>query len=308
MTDRARALHVLDAALDAAERGWFVFPIRPNRKAPAVFSDWEGRATRDRAALRRWFGGSPMFNIGIATGRSNLLVVDIDTPRDGAGSDGRRALTDLAREVGEAVPAHTFRVATPRGEHLYFVAPPGVALRNTTSRLAPCVDTRSAGGYVVGPGSVVAGRRYRVVCPGPPAPVPLWLLNLLRRPQVDRRPPTAVPVASPRLAGYVDAATRGEVHNVAAAAVGTRNQTLFIAAARLGGFVAAGVLPEDNARAALIGACAGHVGVEGFDQAEAERTVESGLRHGTRRPRALPVAPSGARQPLIRPDLQGRAR
>lgn len=289
MTDRARALHVLDAALDAAERGWFVFPIRPNRKAPAVFTDWEGRATRDRAALRRWFGGSPMFNIGIATGRSNLLVVDLDTPRDGAGNDGRRALTDLAREVGEAVPTDTFRVATPRGQHLYFVAPPDVEVRNSTSRIAPHVDVRARGGYVVGCGSVVAGQRYCAVCTCPPAPVPLWLLNLLRPPQANYGLPTPETVSSTRVAGYVDAALRGEARNVAAAALGARNQTLFVAAARLGGLVATGALPEETARATLLGACASHIGVEGFDHAEARRTVNSGLRHGTRNPRALPA-------------------
>ena len=305
MTDRARALlHVLDAALDAAERGWFVFPIRPNRKAPAVFRDWEGRATRDRATLHRWFGGPIRFNIGIATGPSNLVVVDLDSaasagksvPLEGALDGGRQALARLAGDAGQVVPADTFSVRTPHGLHLYFVAPSEIEVRNSASRLAPQVDVRAVGGYVLAPASVVAGRRYRVSCPLPPVPLPSWLLSRLRAPGVDSAVPPPAPGASRRVA-YVEAALQGEARNVAAAALGTRNQTLFVAAARLGGFVAAGVLAEATARATLIGACAGHIGVNGFDHAEAQRTVDSGLRHGARRPRALPTPRSGQQPP-----------
>ena len=38
----------LTFALDAASRGWHVFPVIPGDKRPAV-RDWEARATTDRA-------------------------------------------------------------------------------------------------------------------------------------------------------------------------------------------------------------------------------------------------------------------
>lgn len=305
----------LAAALAAAERGWSVFPLVPGGKVPAVRS-WEDRSTTDRRQIRHWWANNSTRNMGIATGPSNLLVVDLDAarvgrvgPADRAVDDGCSALARLAREAGEVVPADTFRVATPHGQHLYFLAPVGMGLRNSAGRLAPCVDIRAQGGYIVGPSSVVGGRRYRVACRLPPAPLPLWLLNMLRPVEVNN--PTASnkqAVSSSRVAGYVDAAVRGEVRNIVAAAVGTRNHTLFVAAARIGGFVAAGMLAEDAARAALIGACAGHVGVEGFSQTEAERTVNSGLRHGHRRPRSLAASSSGARQPFTQSKAEGRAR
>ncbi|MET8538872.1 bifunctional DNA primase/polymerase, partial [Streptomyces sp. NPDC005065] len=42
---------LLRAALDAAELGLRVFPLRPGDKRPAV-TEWESRATTDRERIR----------------------------------------------------------------------------------------------------------------------------------------------------------------------------------------------------------------------------------------------------------------
>jgi hypothetical protein len=295
-----RSFRLLDSALSAAERGWFVHPLQPRQKLPTRSPNWERRATRDHATLRRWFLAAP-FNIGIATGPSSLLVIDLDpmpagAPRGHHGEHGRDALRRLTRERGEALP-ETFVVATPRdGRHLYFVAPEDVPLGNTAGRLAPGIDTRGVGGYVVGPGSVVANRYYRIVCASPPAPLPRWLVETLRpspaRPSALPPDVVAVSHSTDRARNYADAALRGEVQNVVGAAVGSRNQTLFIAAARLGGFVASGLLTEQVVRAALTTASAPHLGVEAFTDDEVRRTVESGLQRGARLPRRVPAGPT----------------
>lgn len=75
---------LLAAALRAAAAGWVVFPVRPRGKVPAV-RDWERAATTDPARLAGWWFASG-WNIGVAAGRSGLLVVDLDTP----GSAGPR--------------------------------------------------------------------------------------------------------------------------------------------------------------------------------------------------------------------------
>ena len=49
----------------------------------------------------------------------------------------------------------------------------------------------------------------------------------------------------PHSSAYVDAVLRGEAERVEHAALGTRNHTLFRAAARLGSFVAQGLVAED---------------------------------------------------------------
>ncbi|WP_214405749.1 bifunctional DNA primase/polymerase [Pseudonocardia lacus] len=217
------------AALQLAARGMHVFPLRPRNKRPAVRQDWEGAATLDPDVIRRIWRAAP-YNIGIATGPSGLLVVDLDSAREGSTAgrvcDGRRTLAAVARAADTAIPRATFTVATPRGEHLYFRLPQDVRVSSTVGRLGPHVDTRAAGGYVVGPGSVLANGRYRVVASVDPLPVPGWLLARLRHAQGNDASRVVLPTGRDTSA-YVSAVVRGEADKVAVALVGQRNQTLF---------------------------------------------------------------------------------
>ena len=76
---------LVDVALTAARRGWHVFPICPGRKQPPrkAAADWEDAATTEAARILRWWATHPLDNVGIATGPSGLVVVDLDRPRPG---------------------------------------------------------------------------------------------------------------------------------------------------------------------------------------------------------------------------------
>lgn len=182
--------HLLFAALDAAERGWAVLPLRPGDKRPALHGEdvcpgigdcagghrrWEERATIDPDRIRRAWGDLP-FNVGIATGPSGLVVVDLDMPKRKSSTDtpnGVTTFTALCERTGQAVPAtRTVRTASG-GVHLYFTAPPGVRLGNTAGRLAKRIDTRAWGGYVVAPGSLTprGPTRSSVICSPRPCPI-----------------------------------------------------------------------------------------------------------------------------------------
>ncbi|NUT45758.1 MAG: bifunctional DNA primase/polymerase, partial [Saccharothrix sp.] len=142
------------AALAAAARGWPVVPLRPHDKVPAL-RGWADEATLDRDRIRRWWSRRP-YNVGIPCGPAGLLVVDLDVPH------GREAFARRAWQHGDEDPRDTYTVATPSGgEHRYFQAP-DVPLGNTAGRIAPHVDTRGVGGYVVAAGSLVGRGRYRV--------------------------------------------------------------------------------------------------------------------------------------------------
>jgi hypothetical protein len=78
--------NTLAAALEYAELGYRVLPLKPGTKVPDL-RHWPEEATTDPGAIRRHFalaarrgGGDP--NVGIVTG-SGLAVVDIDTYHGG---------------------------------------------------------------------------------------------------------------------------------------------------------------------------------------------------------------------------------
>jgi len=190
----------------------------------------------------------------------------------------------------------TYTVATPSGgEHRYYAAPAGPELRNTAGRLGWRIDTRAAGGYAVAAGSMrrTAGGllHYRVTNHAPVAPLPEWISAALTRepPAVEGQPTThrAGPWQHGRHQAYVRAAVRGEAEAVTRAAPGTRNHTLFRAAANLGELAGAGLLEETDAAEALLAAARRHIGVEGFTLAEAQRTIGNGLTRGRRSPRTV---------------------
>ncbi|MGW2885254.1 bifunctional DNA primase/polymerase [Streptomyces griseoruber] len=258
--------HLLRAALDAAERGWHVFPLRPGTKRPALHGEqscpgtgpcagghrkWEERATCDPDRIRATWAHGP-FNVGIATGPSGLVVVDLDVPKDKGSSDapgGAATFGALCERAGHAVPT-TYRTRTASGgEHLYFTAPTGVRLTNTAGTVGELVDTRAWGGYVVAAGSLTPAGPYEALCGPETAALPGWLQSILRpAPRASQGPSTAVPGQSGR---YADVALTCETRNVAAAQLGARESTLFRAARALGRFVAWGDLPRHVVEQAL---------------------------------------------------------
>lgn len=303
------------AALDAAGRGWHVFPLVPGGKRPGLHGadrcpgtgacaeghqGWEQRATTDPARIRAAWAHAP-YNVGIATGPSRLCVLDLDTAKPGEevperwAAEGARCGEDVlaivAEQAGQELPADTLTVTTPSGGvHLYFTTPEGVELRNTsgdTGRgLGWKVDTRAGGGYVVGPGSVTTAGGYRYVYDGPVAPLPGWLTERLAPTPPPPAPVVPIRPATGRRDRYLTAALREECRRVAQART-NRNAALYAAAVALGQLVAGGALGEHEVRAALRTAAGRHIGVRQFTTREAEKTITSGLQAGAHRPRRI---------------------
>ncbi|GGJ83136.1 DNA primase [Streptomyces camponoticapitis] len=206
-------------------------------------------ATTDPAAVRALFAAAPWATgYGIACGRAphHLVGIDLDvTPTTatagvGAGPglgegmgvdatpDSVAALQQLAFQHLFTLP-ETVVVLTPSGgRHIWLSGPAGVTVPNSAGRLAPGIDVRGAGGYLVGPGSVSARGAYRLA-PGSagltPAPCPRALLRLLT-------PPERVRHAGPGGRRGRPAQGHGLVQFVLAAHAGQRNTRLFWAACR----------------------------------------------------------------------------
>lgn len=222
-----------DAALSAAARGWFVFPLRPGSKIPAI-TRWQQQATIDEVRIKQFWPPKSRRNVGVATGPSRLHVIDLDTHH---GESGPETMLRLAKSMGEQRSLITYAVSTPTGgRHLYYRIPDGgLWLPNTAARLGPGIDSRGHGGYVVAAGSRTSQGEYRLLANRPTADLPPWLLRLLTPPP---SPVSADPAAPPRHPdAYLRAIIDAETRKVTAAAPGTRNTTLFRAAFTLGRLV-----------------------------------------------------------------------
>ncbi|GAB1508181.1 bifunctional DNA primase/polymerase [Actinophytocola sp. KF-1] len=320
-TQHSNTSHTTDllaAALAATARGWHVFPLRAGSKEPAIHGEAqcprtgdcrdghrtpEQRATvalsaQDQAAwtVRRW-------NTAVATGPSGLLVIDLDVPKPDdkprpdvwnlpGVHDGLDVFVAVCEQARQPVPWDTFTVRTPSGgTHLYFRAPHGVRLRNTSGDrgrgLGWKVDTRAWGGHVVAPGCVVDGHRYEITNDRDPAPLPPWLCERLAPPPLPTAPARPVTVGRDRRARYLESAIRAEAGKVANAASGERNHTLYTAAFALGQLVAGGELAAADVEAALLTAAGRHIAAGAFTERKARQTIRSGIRNGAVRPRRV---------------------
>lgn len=292
------------AALWAARRGWFVHPLRPDDKPP-LWGDWEHRATRDPEVIRSWPKRTTGY--GIACGPSGLLVVDCDIPKPDTPAppaegirDGLDMLAYLAEERQASIEWGTFQVTTGRGgAHLYYQMPEGVVLGNTAGRLGWLLDSRGKGGFCVGPGSVVGGRRYTTLHAAPPAPLPGWILLLLTsrpggNPAGQARAASsghgspaaaAVPVAGTVGPEWVARALAGEAERIRTAPVNEGNHTVNRAAYAVGQLVGAGLLVRDRAERELIAALDTWSWAAPNDRDRMLKTMERAMSDGELSPR-----------------------
>lgn len=121
-----------------ASEGYRVFPC--GGKIPLTPNGCKD-ATTDINQIDEWWTKHPLANIGIATG-NGLAVLDVDY--------GKVSEEDFFR-YKELI---TWTVATPNGGyHKYFRG----NIRNSVSKIAPGVDTRGEGGYVIAPPSSLEG-------------------------------------------------------------------------------------------------------------------------------------------------------
>jgi len=319
------------AAIALARAGFRVFPLLPGEKRPAITRGVKD-ATGDLDRVRQWWSRGA-WNIGIATG-SRLVVIDCDAGKPWPYSDSQApaGVTNGADMLVALAQTHdaigdgswmfdTMSVRTPSGGmHFYYELPPGVTVRNSAGKVAPWIDVRGEGGYVVGPWSRLTDvgdyhpafgwettrsadlgekltnpRLDRVTYR--PKPIPSWLLDMITpatnsadsQEPVDEWQALVAQLDAPEINGdgsrWAAAALDGEIENVQTAVEGTRNHTLNKAAYSLGQIVAMGYLDESTVTDSLTQAAV-QCGLSTF---ESQATIRSGLSAGLRSPREVSV-------------------
>ena len=184
-------------ALALAAEGFPVFHLRAGTK-DGTPKAWPTIATTDAGTIGKWWpDDTAAGNIGIATGvryvdgkPRHWAVIDLDEKN---GVSGSATLAKLAAEHGDAVP-DGFAVRTPSGgSHLYVWTSRPVG--TNAGKIGAGIDCRGVGGYVVGPGSVLANGEYTVANDADMVDCPAWLELLLPRPGASAGKPHAGKVA-----------------------------------------------------------------------------------------------------------------
>lgn len=231
----------------AISLGLPVFPCAPDKRpaCPHGFKD----AVVEPGAITALWHRHPGPLIGVPTGpRSNLAVLDIDP-------QGMPWLRAEARR--DRIPATRVHQTRRGGFHLLFTFPARAPVRNSAGRIAPGVDTRGDGGYVVFPPSP----GYEIVDESEPAEWPRWLSRKLYL--AERRD-------SDRVFKDAGGDAGGLTKFILSSREGERNCRAFWAACR------AGEAGRTDMEAALIASAL----AIGLSLPEAQTVVRSGLSRG----------------------------
>jgi hypothetical protein len=230
-------------------RGLPIFPCHPDggrlRKTPLTPNGFKD-ASLDLDVVQRWIERYPTALWGMPSGTvSGRVVLDIDIKRPEA--NGFDSLEDLGRSILPETPlAHT----ESGGLHVYFGCL-SREVRNSAGRIAPGLDVRANGGYVIVP---TQGSGYRWdSCWNPdtvePIEAPAWLWPPPpARPRISEPPVLQTSGLSP----YGEAAINNACEAIVRAGAGQQEMTLNTEAFSIGTLAAAGGVPADIALRALL--------------------------------------------------------
>lgn len=268
-----------DVARALAQRGLPVFPVRDwgDGDGWKPVRGFQAKATADEAQVRAWWNRWPESRVGLLTGETagvSVLDLDIKGGKDGVASLARLGFTDLAS-------MSPVRVRTPSGGwHLYFRFDP--RLKNSVGKIGDGIDVKTAGGFVIAPGSLKDGMPYRQVG------AVLGTVDLPRLPDALVPPPspeidTAEVVADPTESQRAWAATDLRRRADALAAMlpdSGRNDALNQASYWAGRAAAGGFITRPMADEVLWAAAAN----AGMRKREFQATFKSGFSAGLKKP------------------------
>ena len=256
-------------ALQLAEAGFPVFPCGPDKK-PWCERGFYAASTDNEALSKLWRGKANAY-VGVPCGAvSGIDILDIDPKHDGM------AWWEKHRTSIPETRTHRTRSG---GLHILFRA--YAAMRNSQSIIAPGVDTRGVGGYMI----YWPAHGCEVISAAPIVPWPAWLLQLYLKKSAP--PPAAKRTIRPRSASSSismqaarDMIDRS-ITRVKHASAGQRHHRLRAAACTVGGLLDLAQISDSDALGQLLNAAI-DAGAE--DRKNAEKTALWGLKKGALSP------------------------
>lgn len=283
-------MSLLRHALTAQARGMWIFPVQPMGKIPhPAAGKWGETATNDRASIEYfWTHVEPRANIGIACKPSQLLVIDLDIPKEPnklrgtqwaylhdaygpmvAGVDLWDEMTFKLGDAGQQGP-HAYMVRTGSGgTHLYYRWPAQWPQTSQASPAKGVIDVRGNGGqyggYVLGEGSVTEAGAYECLELHEPPMPPEWVRKL-----VVEKPPTPKIQRPAGIRQPGPASFSGLVETVRNAGEGNRNMALHWSARTM--------CEEGATEQQCLDALGPAAQEAGLPYLEVERTIQSAYR------------------------------
>ena len=261
----ATDVNPLRFALAYAAAGFPVFPCRDGgerAKAPYTGSGFK-EATTDPEQIKQWWAKWPHALIGVPMGAaSGLWCLDIDRPKKQGDIDGLDSLQALLDKHG-ALPNTASQTSASSGKHYFFKYDQKCKFSNRAGTIAPKIDIRAQGGYIIIAPSVIPNvGKYTA---GKPiqeyisdlknaAEAPAWLVELAQgKKEAPKATKKIVPASS---TPYGLKALAEEVSNIESACEGERNDTLNTVGFRIGQLIGSGQLERQHAFDELIAATA----------------------------------------------------
>ena len=149
------------AALEYAQRGWHVFPCKPDGKIPLT-PNGQNAASLDQIQIELWWDQWPQANIGIFLAPSGLMAIDVDSYKPDCEWD--------AFIGGKDFDPQCVQRSARGGTHYIFKADPNQTFK------PPCkgVDMKH-NGYIMAHPSTFEGKRYEWIKFDEPTQFPEWL-------------------------------------------------------------------------------------------------------------------------------------
>jgi hypothetical protein len=236
-------LNLLDAGLRAARRGWRIFPC-DSKKQPIV--KWAQAATTDEATIETWAKQWP----GALWGRAldkDTLVIDLDVKH------GNNGIREFERLQGcKPGQFEAPRVVTGTGGNHIYTNAAGRDFKNAVNKIAPGIDTRTLGGFVIIP-SGNGLYRWQTDPDTPPPVAPSWTKAALRN-DTDQLEPLAEAKAFQGPSQYGRMLLAYAVEAIESAPGGQQVHTLGSRSLIIGHYIAGGLLEYEPTVEKLIAA------------------------------------------------------
>jgi hypothetical protein len=246
-------------ALKLARRDLPIFPCEPQTKRPLTKNGFKD-ASADPDVVHAWWSEHADALVGVPTGE-RFVVVDVDLQH----TDALQWLDDNRHRL-PLTRTHSTRAG---GKHFLFK--PNDKVKCSAGKIAPHVDTRGLGGYIIW----WPACGFEVLHHGVLAPVPDWIVEALNPPKPK---PIVVTRFEPLGSTPSAESLRGALRVLADAQEGERNNALYWVSCRMGEAIKAGTINEAQA-VAMVQSVGRAIGLS---DREILRTARSGFEEGLR--------------------------